>query len=461
MHASEASIECGAFSVPVHATFKSTKYQNCQAEEDMKRIGLNFLVILAWVLSFGFPTQTYCQQRTDRAKPPVRYTLTDLGTLGGTFSQAFGVNEKGWVVGYSTTEGDAALHAFLWHRGVMTDLGTLGGGDPVPSSLALSINDRGEIAGLSETSIADPLGENFCGDFLICLPVVWRGGVITTLPTLGGNNGVAIDINSRSEVVGRTETSQLDTACPPSFSVTPSLWEKGRVHELPTIPGDTHGNVNTINDKGEAGGFTFDCISGSFHPVLWQNGKATDITVADLGIEPDAINNRGEVTGTGGDANGIEHAFLWKNGVATILETLPDTAESHGNSINDKGQVAGQSCTANGDCTVFVWQNDVVRDLNALATPGSSLFAVDPGKINARGQIVGLAFTDAGDLHGFLATPCDQEDRKDEGCSTEPEISVNASPVRSRRTFSVPENLPPVLRQRLAHRNRRTGQLMK
>jgi probable HAF family extracellular repeat protein len=342
----------------------------------------------------------------------------------------------------------------------MTDLGTLGGADPVPFSLALSINNRGEIAGFSETSIADLSGENFCGDFLVCLPVVWRSGVITTLPILGGDNGVVVDINGRGELVGQTETSQLDTACPPNFSVKPALWEKDSIHGLPTIPGDTHGQVDAINDKGEAAGFTYDCQTGSFHPVLWQNGGATDITVGDLGIEPDDINNRGEVTGTGGDANG-EHAFLWKSGVATILETLPDTADSHGNSINDKGQVAGQSCSANGDCTVFVWQNGVVRDLNALATPGSALFAVDPGKINARGQIVGLAVTDAGDLHGFVATPCDQENTEDEGCSKEPEISVNASAVRSRRTFAVPENLPPILRQRLAHRNRRIGQLTK
>ena len=53
------------------------------------------------------------------------------------------------------------------------------------------------------------------------------------------------------------------------------------------------------------------------------------------------INNRGEATGTGGDANGPQEAILWKNGVVKILETLPDTAESHGNSINDKGEVNG------------------------------------------------------------------------------------------------------------------------
>ncbi len=400
-------------------------------------------------------------QGTKQSGPPVRYTLTDLGTLGGTFSQAFGVNDKGWVVGFATTERDLSVHAFLWRRGVMTDLGTLGGSDPLPYSVAGSINNRGEIVGLSETSIADPLGENFCGDFLVCLPVVWRRGEITTLPTLGGNNGVANGINNRGQIIGHTETARLDPTCDPPqvLNYQPVIWEKGYAHKLPTIPGDPDGFVNTINDKGQAGGDTVACNLSSGHPVLWQNGKATAIT----GMEPVDINNRWEATGTGGDANGVQHAALWRNGVVTILETLPDAAESHGNSINDKGQVTGQSCSANGwpDCTVFVWQNGIVRDLNALATPGSSLFALDTGKMNARGQIVGLGFTDTGNFHGFLATPCDEENTEDEDCSMEAGISLNASTVRSRRTFAVPDDLPPVLRQRLAQGNRWRAQLTK
>jgi len=51
------------------------------------------------------------------------YTITDLGTLGGSFSEAHDVNERGQVVGESTTA-SGEFHAFLWEKGTMIDLGT-------------------------------------------------------------------------------------------------------------------------------------------------------------------------------------------------------------------------------------------------------------------------------------------------------------------------------------------------
>jgi probable HAF family extracellular repeat protein len=122
------------------------------------------------------------------AQKHIRYTVTDLGTLGGTFSQAFGINNNGSVVGFATLTGDTALLAFLWRKGVMTDLSTLAPADTLPISVAFSINDNDEIVEMSETSVPDPLGEDFCGfgDHLICLPFLWRASVMNPLPTLGG-----------------------------------------------------------------------------------------------------------------------------------------------------------------------------------------------------------------------------------------------------------------------------------
>jgi probable HAF family extracellular repeat protein len=69
-----------------------------------------------------------------------QYTLTDLGTLGGLESWGTGINANGQVVGYSYVSGTHS-HAFLYSKGMMTDLGTLGGFSSDLFSYAYGIND--------------------------------------------------------------------------------------------------------------------------------------------------------------------------------------------------------------------------------------------------------------------------------------------------------------------------------
>ena len=75
------------------------------------------------------------------------YTITDLGTLGGTDSQANAVSND-QVVGVADTTGEAARHAFSWTSpGPMVDLGTLGGTD----SRATAVSN-GQVVGFAFTT---------------------------------------------------------------------------------------------------------------------------------------------------------------------------------------------------------------------------------------------------------------------------------------------------------------------
>ena len=122
--------------------------------------------------ALAMPTHLVAQEENPR---PARYTVTDLGTLGGpgTNSTGFDMNNAGWVAGSGNLIPGGPQHAFLWYgRGPLFDLGTLGG----PNSGPGGPNARGEASILSETSEIDPNGEDFCGfgNHLQCLAGIWR-----------------------------------------------------------------------------------------------------------------------------------------------------------------------------------------------------------------------------------------------------------------------------------------------
>jgi probable HAF family extracellular repeat protein len=391
------------------------------------------------------------QEQERKARQFPHYTVTDLGTLGGSSSGAFGISRKGHVGGGASLPSEYQ-HPFLWtKRNGMRDLGTLGG----PNALGSGPNDRDEVPILSETPNLDPLGENFCGFGTghVCRAAVWENGRLRELSTLGGNNAQALAINAEGQIIGLAENNTPDAACPPPqvLHFEAAIWEpNGNVHELPPLPGDTVGFALRLNDKGQVVGSTGSCANTTYsglvvgpHAVLWDH--LAPINLGSLGGSlvrtAAAINDKGEVVGASDLASevpgfpGVQvHSFLWtrERGMQDI-GTVNGDFSGLPTQINNDGQVVGASCDSNGNCRAFVWQKGNMRDLNALIPADSPLYLVFAFDINDDGQIVGQAVeTSTGDLHAFLATPSDQDDNNaapnsDEGAEkTQPVLSETA-----------------------------------
>jgi len=375
------------------------------------------------------------------------YSVADLGTLGGTLGRALALSNKAWVVGDATLPGDTVFHGFLWRKGSITDLNTLGG----PDSSAMGVNGEGDVVGVSESE-PDPLGEDFCGigNNFTCLPFMWRKGALTALPTLGGNNGEATALNSRGQVVGLAENDKPDQTCPPPgppfFAVLqfkPVVWTKGEVHKLPTTHGDPDGAALFINDNEQVVGNTSDCTFSTFHGVMWDHGRAIGLgKFHGLLLGPVAINNRGQVVGSAFDLSGTTLvAFLWQNGVTTILGTLAHDVFSLGRGINDRGEIVGDSCDEFFDCRAFLWRNGRMTELNDLVSTPNAPFLENAFAINSRGQIAGKTTVQGTPLaDAYLATPSPGQS------VTRPAKTTSHSSIRR---ASTPEDIRNVIRQRL------------
>jgi probable HAF family extracellular repeat protein len=321
-------------------------------------------------------------------------------------------------------------------------LGTLGGKN---SSINWNgINDPGEAVGMSETSVPDPNGEDVClfGTHLTCLPFLWKNGVMSALPTVGGNNGQASAINNRGQIVGYAENGIVDSTCPPDITNNrvdlPVLWEKGKAQTLPTVGSDPDGVAFGINNQGQAVGYSGTCTAANY-AVLWENGTATPLQdLGDPGAIAYAINSHGQIVGQAVNSDGTALAALWQNNTVTSLGgLLPGDVASFATSINNRGQVVGSSFNSNNSWSHgLIWQNGVMTDLNTLFPASSHLFVISASNINESGQIAGMAVDMAGPhagniVHAFLATPVDENLGKSvaDVVRTHPEINLPAANV--------------------------------
>jgi probable HAF family extracellular repeat protein len=364
--------------------------------------------------------------------------MLNLGsfTTNVDYSIAYGINDPGQVIGYSTTDPAADYDAFLYRGSGLQDLGNLGG-----KSRGFAINNQGQIVG---ASVIDAAGHEHA--------FLWQNGLMTDLGTAAGAvTSQALNINNNGQIVGTLVFG-------PGLSNRGFLYSNGTMIDLntllPTGSGWLLDDAQAVNDLGQIVGLGD--IGGQQHAYLlspvpepstlalvaaavpllvfgrrgirWITGRrkpvmsgscqivglvvisltvlgsvagaATVYSITDLGTlpgggasRPYGINDNAQIVGLAFTNQG-QHSFLWQAG--TGMQDLGPLGGPYsvGQGINDSGLVVGGSNQhlAAGPSFAWSWKNGTVQNLGTLGGTLSEATGV-----NNSGQIVGGA-TNSGNM---------------------------------------------------------------
>lgn len=303
----------------------------------------------------------------------------DRSTLGGSFSDATGINDQLEMVGASDTAA-GARHAFRTAPGqpinpATDDLGTFGG----PSSEAEAINNAGEVVGEAATS-AGPSHA-----FRTAPQADGTPGLID-LGTLGGDYSRARSINEAGQVVGDSDTSDDDQH---AFRTGANRPIDAATDDLGTL-GGSYSHARGINNAGQVVGAAV-TSAGVYHAFLYSDGVGmrdlNDLIPAGTGwvlTEAVAINDAGQIA-VDGTFNGQTRACLLTPRPAAPTATDTATATSA-----PPTATASPSATATRAASATATSTPPATAVSTSATPSAT-----PARTHT-----GPPFGPAGPAHG-------------------------------------------------------------
>jgi uncharacterized membrane protein len=314
-----------------------------------------------------------------------RYDVTPLPFIPFSNTGGEALSNNGVVAG-GIANSDGSVSLAEWSKGVLTNLGAPPG---LPSRdfnmpRVFGINDRGTVVGTIHTSAGDLPSRWF----------IYELGQFIVLPLADPTDlgGAAIGINNRGEVVGYDHTA--------SNRVVGWLWSDGAYSRLP-VSGTSTAALG-INSSGTIIGnrrlrLIRRLLTGQLRSTGERGYFLSRGTTQYLTGFVYAINDLGEAAG-GSISNGQAMATVFKNGIATVILSLPSSAIG----INSAASVVGSYQPAGYSRRhLFRWSaNSGAFDL----TPDGYRSA-EAAAINDRGDILGFGETASGKSQYFLLTP--------------------------------------------------------
>jgi len=275
--------------------------------------------------------------------------MTDLGTLGGTFSLAARVNKHGDIVGAAATNNNDEVHAVVWSGFSIVDLGVLEGYKNVQG---FGINEHGDVVGEANLraigGFALPASQAF----------LFINGDKISLPTLGGQHSRANDINEKREIAGVADLSTGPELHAVVWSRVHGDWT---IQDLGTLPGHDNSSAASLNKHGVVVGWSFTSGFASAQAFIYSHGAMEALSsLGGARTSASGINKHGVVVGWSEVfGTNTRHAVMWQDGdIVDLNSFLPPSAAgwvlNSAAGVSDKGDIVGTGTDPLGRVRAFI-----------------------------------------------------------------------------------------------------------